>query len=44
LCLVQFWIKLILTELILRELIYVGYNNAELIKQTECCLDSFDQN
>jgi len=21
-----------------------GYNNAELIKQTECCLDSFYQN
>jgi len=21
-----------------------GYNKAELIKQTECCLDSFDQN
>jgi len=20
-----------------------GYNNAELIKQTECCLDSFDK-
>jgi len=21
-----------------------GYNNAELIKQTECCLDNFYQN
>jgi len=32
-----------MTELILREFM-LGYNNAELIKQIECCLDSFYEN